>query len=1252
MPSLVVEKGHDKGKAVPVTSGGTVIIGRDSSTALPLRDTMSSRMHFKIEGRADGYWISDLESMNGTYLNGSKIREAVKLTFGDLVKVGETLFTFHSDDTSATTLTGQRIGGYRIIERLGRGGMGTVYKAEQIDLQRIVALKVISEEHTKDKEFVELFIHEARAAAKLNHPNLIQVYDVKRHGDVYYFSMEYVSGGSVQEVLNRQRKIPVADAVRMLIDAARGLDYAHRKGILHRDVKPDNLMISETGTVKIGDMGLARGLNEKVGPEEETSVIGTPHYIAPEQVLGRPADFRSDQYSLGAAAYRMLAGVTPFNAPSVRELVNRKVREDAVSIQEHNREVPRSLAEIVARMMARDPDRRFPSMAEAIAALERFQRGQPGRAAEDAREASGPVETLVANKTLLVGAICLLAVLVVGAVTGLVFLSGPSGAGTPAVPEGPDLKLAGQMLENAKLLDRTIKDRKDVRSLEKVIAEYSDVERRFPGTDYATKAAEYRTSLDQALREVQSDRRLLLAEAEEISNHRRIADSFKAGRLDLSPADAIVSAYEAFARAPENRGTPAAGRAAEGADVVRRWKARVEQQRSGYESAQRKAQAASEAGRFREARSVLLAARDDIRKAEADGERLGGRYRPLFYDEIAEADAGRVAADALSAWAKTEEEARNLARDRNYESALALVAAALQDPLDEVAMRANALKSSLEREWANVAQREMEEKDAAKAKALAAARAGFARESQAARDLVLRYDFKGALARIRGLRDSNTAEEFRQRLDRRVAELERVAHLKENFINVIKAPGNPYRVKKQFNLQGLEGLIDDADDKSLKIALAAGGTADVAWTQLSPAAFYDLIKRHWKYSREQRQDASDQCDLAALCLEFGLYADARAEIDTVLAAMKEPQYVVSETVRKFCEDYVERIEKGESAEYEEIEAGKHLERLDVRMRNLEYERARYHIDILRSRYRKTARYREAQSEIQRHLQTIDEQGGEVLRKNVSADRYRGVQQRVADELTAARKAQSDIVLRLTRLGDPFEKNFYLGGVYAAAGDWRASTEKYLEARRVGELMVARRDVGREFQPVLGLVYAELLRNFTLLKEKKNAEALRNDGSRRFVNPDTKMEEPWWAQTLEWHATWSETVLPQEEKKVLRLRDELRGAADDPQKIWALAQSCAEGVFNLQEARGYYLYLLENHPEFAQVQNGNCLYRIAELLFAARDVREAIRRYRELSESQKEHPKVLETGRAGVQSRLEDCYKLLVKLGYAKEKGAK
>ncbi|HLY10229.1 MAG TPA: FHA domain-containing serine/threonine-protein kinase, partial [Planctomycetota bacterium] len=526
MPLLVVEKGHDKGKAIPIPTGGTVIIGRDSSTALPLRDTMTSRMHCKIQPQDDGYYLTDLESMNGTYLNGERVRETIKLDHGDLIKIGDTLFTFQSDESTATSLAGQRVGGYRIIERVGRGGMGTVYKAEQVDLQRVVALKVISEEHTKDKDFVDLFIHEARAAAKLNHPNIVQVYDVKRHNEYYYFSMEFVSGGSVQEILNRQKKISADQAVQMILDAAKGLDYAHKKGIVHRDVKPDNLMVSETGMIKIGDMGLARGLEEKIGPEEETSVIGTPHYIAPEQVLGRPADFRSDIYSLGATAYRMLAGVTPFSAPSVRDLVNKKVREDAAAIIEQSPEVPRAVTDVVSRMMARDPDRRYQSMTEVITDLERYQRGQAEASAEARREHTTAVGMLLSNRTsmgIAAGAL----VVIVGVVLAVVLTRQPEAAvGKVPKPAAIDPLAATQALYVVRRTEVDKMDRKDIRSVERVITDYGNLIERYPGTPAAKEAAERKVALEGMLRDAKADKRLEMAELAEIALYRKAADSF------------------------------------------------------------------------------------------------------------------------------------------------------------------------------------------------------------------------------------------------------------------------------------------------------------------------------------------------------------------------------------------------------------------------------------------------------------------------------------------------------------------------------------------------------------------------------------------------------------------------------------------------------------------------------------------------------------------------------------------------------
>jgi hypothetical protein len=181
--------------------------------------------------------------------------------------------------------------------------------------------------------------------------------------------------------------------------------------------------------------------------------------------------------------------------------------------------------------------------------------------------------------------------------------------------------------------------------------------------------------------------------------------------------------------------------------------------------------------------------------------------------------------------------------------------------------------------------------------------------------------------------------------------------------------------------------------------------------------------------------------------------------------------------------------------------------------------------------------------------------------------------------------------------------------------------------------------------VLGAVYTDLIRNAVLMKDKKTAELLRTDGARRFTSPETQAPEEWWTALSGWMDAWTEKIHPAEEKKLVRLREEHKAAPEDPARVWALAVSLAEGVHAQVEARGYLAWLLENHPEFAQVQNGNCLHRRAELLWSAREIPQAIRRYHDLQGQHKEHPKVLESGPTGVQHRLDEAYKLRTRMGF-------
>jgi serine/threonine protein kinase len=397
MPKLIIEKGDNKD--LEITVGKTVFAGRDSSAHILLAEPMISRLHFKIERRAEGYFLMDLNSLNGTFVNRARVKERL-LKPGDMIQVGDTIFSFISDDpgNQQKSLVGQIVGGYSVLERVGRGGMGTVYKALQISLNRAVALKILAPEMLKDKTFVDMFLREARSAAQMNHHNIVQVYDVGRTpDDVYYFSMEFMPGGSIQELLMKKPRLPLLQATRMMLDATSGLSFAEKKLIVHRDIKPDNLMLSEDGSVKIVDLGLATFMEsapEGAAPREQKqsqSLMGTPHYLSPEQAQGKPVDHRSDIYSLGASFYRIISGATPYSAPSVKELIAKKLREEPRPLKELLPVCPDSVVRIINRMMRLNRDERYQNASELLKDLRRLQ--------DELEPSDKPVQAVTATVT-------------------------------------------------------------------------------------------------------------------------------------------------------------------------------------------------------------------------------------------------------------------------------------------------------------------------------------------------------------------------------------------------------------------------------------------------------------------------------------------------------------------------------------------------------------------------------------------------------------------------------------------------------------------------------------------------------------------------------------------------------------------------------------------------------------------------------------------------------------------------------------
>ena len=266
---------------------------------------------------------------------------------------------------------------YRLDRRLGVGGMATVQLAFDTRLERNVAVKLLAEHLADDSSFVSRFRREALAAARLVHPNVVQVFDFGLDEETHrnFIVMEYVDGHSCAELLRERGTLPPDEAVEILAQSCRGLDYAHRHRVVHRDVKPGNLMRSRDGMVKLADFGIAKAAEQsditKVG-----SVLGTAAYLSPEQARGEPAGPASDMYALGVVAYQLLAGRLPYEAASLTDLARRQESAPPPRLDEVTSGVSPALAAAVARALHRDPDRRYVDAAEMETALRDGLRGR------------------------------------------------------------------------------------------------------------------------------------------------------------------------------------------------------------------------------------------------------------------------------------------------------------------------------------------------------------------------------------------------------------------------------------------------------------------------------------------------------------------------------------------------------------------------------------------------------------------------------------------------------------------------------------------------------------------------------------------------------------------------------------------------------------------------------------------------------------------------------------------------------------
>lgn len=268
------------------------------------------------------------------------------------------------------------LGEYLLLEKLGAGGMGTVYLAEQQRLKKKVALKVIYAP-TSDSQAIPRFFLEAQAIAKIDHPNVVKVYDIGQSEDFYFISMQYIEGYSMEHLLMQRGKLEWQKACSMIHKVAEGLFEAHCCGILHRDIKPENIMISHKGEIKITDFGLVRDLAMNLSFSRTGDILGTPYFMSPEQSTGKKVNHQSDIYSLGVTFYYMLTGQKPFDAENLAQLLLKHLQEQPHSPRVHVPDLPEAIEITLSRMLAKDPLKRYASLQDFVRDMEHLMEGVP-----------------------------------------------------------------------------------------------------------------------------------------------------------------------------------------------------------------------------------------------------------------------------------------------------------------------------------------------------------------------------------------------------------------------------------------------------------------------------------------------------------------------------------------------------------------------------------------------------------------------------------------------------------------------------------------------------------------------------------------------------------------------------------------------------------------------------------------------------------------------------------------------------------
>jgi serine/threonine-protein kinase len=296
----------------------------------------------------------------------------------------------------------QRIPGYRIQKKLGAGAMATVFLAHQLSLDRSVAIEVLPKKFSDNAKFIERFYKEGRAAAQLNHPNIVAAYDVGQAGEHHYFVMEYIDGPTVYDRLVKDKRMSETDAIKIVIGVAKALEHANKRGFIHRDIKPKNIMLNSQGVVKLADLGLARAMSDKEAAKAEAGrAYGTPYYISPEQIRGEiKIGPQADIYGLGATFYHMVTGRVPFEGKNPSAVMHQHLKSQLEPPDHLNPKLSAGCAQVIEMMMMKDPAERYQTATDLLHDLQLISESQPPHFARKKQLDLSAIATSIATEAV------------------------------------------------------------------------------------------------------------------------------------------------------------------------------------------------------------------------------------------------------------------------------------------------------------------------------------------------------------------------------------------------------------------------------------------------------------------------------------------------------------------------------------------------------------------------------------------------------------------------------------------------------------------------------------------------------------------------------------------------------------------------------------------------------------------------------------------------------------------------------------